>query len=297
MDWSLVQSFLAVAETGSLSAAARELGQSQPTIGRHVKTLEDQLQVELFQRHARGLTLATAGTELLPHARAVRDEIQKLGLAAAGRQEAMEGTVRLTASVFFAHHVLPPILADIRRQEPDIQIELVARDESDNLLFREADIALRMYRPTQLDIVTQHLGDIAMGLFATTEIAERAGKTPQSIFDAGFIGYDANPQIIEGMRQIGLNVRREDFDVRCDHQTVYWQLVRAGCGVGFCQRSIGLADPGVREVFMDAPLPSLPVWLAAPEAMRQVPRLRRVWDMLKNHLQVHLDIDPSSPSG
>lgn len=289
MDWSLVQSFLAVAETGSLSAAARALNQSQPTIGRHIKALEHALETELFQRHARGLVLSEAGLDLLPHAKAVRENMEKLRLTAAGRAGKIEGSVRLTASVFIANYVLPPILARIRAAEPGIRITLIAKDESDNLLFREADIALRMYRPTQHDIIAQHLGNVPLSLFGHPDLA--AGLPEQdmaAIFRAGLVGLDANPLMIDAMQQMGLDVRAEDFAMRCDHQTVYWELVRAGCGFGFCQRAVGLADADLVEIPLAVPIPPLPVWLAAPEALRQTPRIRRVWTLLRDEMLAYL---------
>ena len=155
-DWTLTRSFLAVAETGSLSAAARQLGLSQPTLGRHVADLEAQLGMPLFQRAPRGLIPTTAALNLLPHARAMRDAAARLHLAAAGQTETLAGTVRLTASRIVAHYILPAIIAELRQAEPGIEVELVATDATENLLFHEADIALRMYRPTQLDIVALH---------------------------------------------------------------------------------------------------------------------------------------------
>jgi DNA-binding transcriptional LysR family regulator len=290
MDWSLVQSFLAVAETGSLSAAARETDQSQPTVGRHIRALEAQLQVELFQRHSKGLRLTEAGADLMPDAKAMRAHLNRMALTAAGKGDRVEGTVRLTASVFIAHHVLPPILAELRHGEPGIQIELVASDDSDNLLFREADIALRMYRPTQLDIVAQSLGKIGLGLYARRDVAERLGPAQEvsNLFDAGFIGFDANPQMIESMRRMGLDVTPESFAVRTDHQTVYWQLVKAGCGLGFCQRQVAEADPEIVEIDIGYTIPPLELWLATPEALRNVPRIRRVWTLLHDALKAHI---------
>lgn len=153
-DWSLIQSFLAVADCGSLSAAARQLDRSQPTLGRHIQSLEASLNQQLFDRHPRGLRLSQAGTALLPMAREMQAQMYRLSLQAAGQSEELAGTVRITASVFASHYLLPPILADIRQAEPGIELELVPTDESENLLYRAADIALRMYRPSQLDVIT-----------------------------------------------------------------------------------------------------------------------------------------------
>lgn len=282
MDWALVQAFLAVAETGSLSGAARQLGTSQPTVGRQIKQIEAQLGAELFHRQPRGLALTDIGAELTAPARAMRDAVQRIALTAAGRQASLAGNVRITASVAASALLLPPIIAQIRRLEPQIAIDLVPSDTTRNLLYREADIAVRMYRPTQLALITQHIGDIALGVFAAkTYLAERGA--PQSAADLlthDFVGYDASNEIIEGFRAAGITVDRDFFKTRCDDNIAYWELVRAGCGIGFAQAGVGRGDPLVSEINLGFPLPVLPVWLTAHEAMRQTPRIRRVWDLL-----------------
>jgi DNA-binding transcriptional LysR family regulator len=282
MDWSLVQVFLAVADHGSLSEASRHLGISQPTAGRQIKLLETQLDVALFQRQARGLELTEAGLALLPHARGMQAAMSDFALTAAGRGDSLSGSVRITASVFTAHHILPPILAQLRKEEPEIQIDLMASDESDNLLYREADIAVRMYRSTQLDIITQHVGEIELGLFAAKTFLEAHGvpQTLEEAFARDVVGYDRSDLILRGLREAGVNATRDWFAVRCDHHAVYWELVRAGCGIGFAQSKIAERDSTVQQVLPDMPLPTLPLWLAAHETMRQTPRVRRVWDAL-----------------
>jgi len=287
LDWSLLQSFLAVAEEGSLSAAARRLGASQPTLGRQIRQVEQQLGVTLFTRKPRGLQLTDIGQALLPAAQTMRDAARQMALAAAGQEQQIKGTVRITASVFVSHHILPPIIAHIMRQEPDIAIELTPNDASENLLFREADIAIRMYHPTQLDVVARHLGDLPLGMFGSVDYLNRKGR-PKTLDDIlnghDLIGYDADEQILRGMRQMGLDARRDWFHIRCDNNVVYWELLRAGCGLGFSQTYVALDDPQVEQVLPDLPIPPLPVWLVAHQAMRQTPRIRRVWDMLADGL-------------
>lgn len=286
LDWSRVQAFLAVAETGSLSGAARALGLSQPTVGRHLRRLEAQLGQRLFDRRPRGMALTEAGEALMPPALEMRAAANGLELAAAGRDSALDGTVRLTASVFVAHHLLPPILAELTREAPQIAIELVASDSSDNLLFREADIAIRMYRPDQLDMVARHLGDIEMGLYGAMSYVRRHGL-PRS-FDAlrehRLVGYDRDDAILRGFRGSGWEVSRHDFAVRCDQNAVYWELVRAGCGLGFCQCGVAERDPEMRRVLPRLPVPSLPVWLTCHESLRRVPRIAHVWRHLASGL-------------
>jgi DNA-binding transcriptional LysR family regulator len=282
-DWSLIRAFLAVAETGSLSGAARSLSLSQPTLGRQIKQLEDQMGLRLFERQARGLELTDTGESLLEPARAMHAAFGQLRLRAAGRDHKMEGTVRITASEVMAHHVLPKIIAGMREAEPNIQIELVPSDASENLLFREADIAVRMYRSTQLDVITKQIGTVEMGIYAAKSYLAKHG-TPERIDDLlnhTIVGYDRDDRIIVGMRDLGWPATREFFDVRCDDQNTYWELVRAGCGVGFTQQSFASVDPLIARVLPEVELPTLPIWLAAPEVMRSTPRIKRVWDMLE----------------
>lgn len=283
LDWSLIRAFLAVAETGSLSGAARQLSQSQPTLGRQIKLLEEQLGVRLFERQTRGFALTPTGESLLEPACAMRDAFGQLSLRAAGRDAKMQGTVRITASEVMARHAMPKIIADIRRAEPDIQIELVPTDTSENLLFREADIAVRMYRSTQLDVITKQIAEAPLGVYAATAYLSEHGmpQSAEQLMAHDVVGYDRDDRIIQAMRALGWPATRDFFAVRCDDQNTYWELVRAGCGVGFTQRIVGDGDPLVTRLLPDLDLPPLPVWLAAPEQMRATPRIKRVWEMLE----------------
>ena len=281
-DWTLTRSFLAVADTGSLSAAARQLGLTQPTLGRHIAELESALGLTLFTRQARGLALTESGAALVPEARAMAAAAARMALIAAGREAAVEGTVRLTASRIVSHHILPAMLADLRLNAPGVQIELVPSDSTENLLFREADIALRMYRPTQLDVITRHIADLPTGIYAAKSFLDRCGP-PQSLDDLlalDFVGFDRSDLMLRMMRGLGLERRREDFPLRCDDQLVHWNLVRAGCGVGGAQRNFADLDPLVERLDGLIDLPDLPVWLTAAEALRQSPRIRLVFDHL-----------------
>lgn len=287
LDWTLLQSFAAVAESGSLSAAARRLGQSQPTLGRHIRALETALGVELFTRGPKGLIPTEAARGLIGPAEQMREAAARLRLAAEGQDAGLAGTVRVTASTVVSHFILPPMLAAIRAAHPEVQIELVPSDSSENLLFREADIALRMYRPVQLDLVAAHVVDLPVGLYATSAYLDRVGR-PKSETEAmalDFVGFDANDTILRVMREAGLEVTREFFGLRCDDQAAYWQLVRAGCGIGGMQVAVGDAEPGMERVLEGMTLPALPVWLAAPAALRHNPRIRLVWDRLAEGLR------------
>lgn len=291
LDWSLVQAFVAVAETGSLSAAGRRLGLTQPTIGRQIAAIETALGLELFQRRHRGMEPTEAALDLLPAARAMHAAANDLALAAAGQAKAEGGTVRITSSVFAGHHLLPSVLAGLRADHPEIQLELVPSDTTENLLFREADIAVRMYRPTQLDVVTRHIGSLEIGLYAAESYLARIGPVTQ-LEDFDLVGYDRNDAILRGFRAAGMDIRREDFPVRCDLQSTYWELVRAGCGVGFCQRGVAARTPGVVEIPLPVEIPPLEVWLTAPETLRLNPAVSIVWDALAAALAEEVDRRP-----
>ncbi len=281
-DWSLIRSFLAVADTGSLSAAARQTGISQPTLGRHIRALEARLGAPLFTRTAMGQDLTDAAHGLLPEARAMRDAAARLVLAAAARQPGLSGTVRLTASRVVAHYVLPPLLAVLRQEEPGIDIDLVASDTSENLLFHEADIALRMYRPTQPDLISRHLRDLSVGLYAAPAYLDRHRRpqTTEALLALDFVGLDRSDLIIRAMAGMGITRQRGDFPLRCDDQLVYWNLVRAGCGVGGMQCAIADRDTAVERIAPFLTLPPLPLWITTAVPLSHSPRLRRVW----NHL-------------
>ncbi|MEM9476490.1 MAG: LysR family transcriptional regulator [Pseudomonadota bacterium] len=295
LDWSLVQSFLAVAETGSLSGAATALGQSQPTLGRHIRALEATLKLELFERHRRGLRLTAAGQTIRPAAEQMREAVHLLSMTAESQSQQLNGTVRIASSVFAAHHVLPAVLEDLRIAEPGISLVVQPSDESENLTFRDADIAVRMYRPRQQDLVARHLGDVRMGIFASQSYAARhpLPKMTDDLLAHDLVGYDRSPLIIDAMRNLGIHVTPDDFAVRCDNQSAYWELVRAGAGIGFTQAHVGRADPLTIEIHpIDMELPTLPLWLTAHETVRHIPRVDRIWMLLANALSEFLkDID------
>lgn len=287
LDWTYIRSFLAVAETGSLTAAARKTGQSQPTLGRHIKVAEAVLGAQLFVRSTGGLRLTKVGLSLLEPARGMAEAAAHFATSAAGHDVGLSGTVRITASAVVSHYLLPAILADLHRMEPDIDIELVPSDASENLLFREADIAVRMYRPTQLDIVARKVSEQAFALYASKEQLMRQGN-PQSFEELAaldFVGFDRSDMIIRTMRALGFSVDRNFFGFRCDDQVTYWELVRKGCGVGAMQTIIGDSDTEVERLSFQPELPSLPVWLAAHSNLHKTPRVKRVWDHLADRLQ------------
>ena len=289
-DWNLLKSFLAVAETGSLSAAARRLGQSQPTLGRHVAELESQIGTALFHRTARGQELTDTGADLLADVERMREAADAIARRAAGAAETLAGTVRITASVVIGALVLPPIVAAIRADHPELEIEIVATDAVDNLLRRDADIAIRMVRPEQLDLVTSHLGDIPIVACAAKTYLARKGR-PQKLadlLDHDVLGLDRDDLILRGFAAMGHPVQRGFFKLRTDNHLVLWEAMKAGAGIGFAQAQLVAREPEVETFLPDLPLPPLPVWLTLHRDLRHAPRMRLVRDRLATALKAYI---------
>ncbi|MEM7268479.1 MAG: LysR family transcriptional regulator [Pseudomonadota bacterium] len=284
-DWNDLKALLAAADAGSLSAAAEAVGASQPTLGRRLDALEATLGLKLFDRGPRGLTLTAPGRDMLAHAREVQAAAARLSLAAAGRGEALEGTVRLTAPEVVSAYHLPEILGDLAEEEPNIEIELVASDQTENLLLREADIAIRMYRPQQANLIARKIGDFPLGLYASEKYIARNGEPSLKMADGHrLIGFDRNPLMAIVLAEHGFTPPPKMMQIRTDHQIVYWRLVLAGVGIGANQTIIGDRAPTLRRVLPEFRLDPLPMWLACHEELRTSALIRRVFDHLAERL-------------
>ncbi|MEP9399077.1 LysR family transcriptional regulator [Mesorhizobium sp. KR2-14] len=282
IDWNLIRSFVAVAETGSLSAAARQLAASQPTLGRHIAELEQALGVTLFRRGRQGYVLTEAGSLLFERGRAVHEEATAFSRLALGSVEAIEGTVRIAASEIVAAYVLPDMLARLGIEEPGIEVEIVASNQIENLLRRDADIALRMVEPTQNELLARKVADLPLCACAAKSYLARRG-TPKNAYDLvghDLVGYDRGDEIIKGFAALGVKLDRHAFRFRTDNQIVLWEAIRMGNGIGFAQESLVRADPLVEAILPDLQLPVLPMWLAMHRDVRSSLRIRRVADFL-----------------
>lgn len=282
LDWTLIQTFVAAARHGSLSAASKAEGITQPTASRHIAQLEEQLGYRLFDRSKAGISLTEYGQELLEQARIMAEAAARVEMIGDSQSQRLSGTVRITASRIVATFVLPEMLSHFRKAEPDIEIEVVASDETENLLHREADIAIRMFRPTQLDVISKKVAELELGVYAAKTYLERFGE-PQLIDELKnhtFIGYDRSTLILDGFRKNGIEIDREFFAFRSDDQVVCWAMVVAGFGIGFNQRIIGDHDTRLKRILRKVAIPSMPVWLTSHAAVKANRRIRRVYDYL-----------------
>ena len=285
-DWSLVRSFLAVLEKGSLLAASRDLQLSQPTIGRHVAELESQLGLVLFDRNGRGLLPTEAAYHLAESARIMQSGADQLARNVMGADLGASGTVRITASQPVSCYVLPPLLAQMRLSLPDVQVELAASNEVSNLLRREADIAVRMVQPQQASIIARRVGKVTLRACAHQDYLRRRGvpRQPNDLLAHDLIGGDRNDDTLKGFAAQGLVVGREQFAFRADDLIVVWQAVRAGLGVGFVSEYLIRSDPAVIPVLPKLKIEPLPVWLAVHKEIRTSKRIRAVYDFLADAL-------------
>lgn len=281
-DWTHWRSFAAVVEHGSLSGAARHLGMTQPTMGRHIEELERTLGVTLFDRTLQGLKPTETGLRLYEPIRAAQQSLAQATLMAEGTHEDLNGSIRITSSNVTCHYVLPPMLLGLRRDFPGIDIELVSSDSVENLLLREADIAIRMFRPTQLDLVTRKLGTIPIVATAPESYLARRGypTSPADLREHDLVGFDRSELFIQGARQLGFELSRTDFALRTDSQTVIWEMVRAGLGISFAQGGLVRETPGMVELFPGFGPPPLEVWLTTHRELFTSRRIRAIYDRL-----------------
>ena len=291
-DWTLVRSFLAVLDAGSLMGAARQLGAQQPTLSRHVAELEAQLGAPLFERTGRGVLPTAAALAIADAARQMAVGADTLARTLTRQRETTSGTVRITTSEVAANYLLPPVLAQLQLAEPGIQIELVGSNQISNLLRREADIAVRMVRPAQSSLVARKLADIPIVACAHASYLQRAGtpRAPADLLQHRLIGYDRDDTIERGFAGLGLPLPRQNFVLRTDNQLAYGRLVAAGAGVGFVAAYNVPHWPGVQALLPMLRIPPLPCWLAVHREIRGSALVRRVYDFLAKAIPDQLGV-------
>ncbi len=286
VNWNLLQTFAIVAETGSLAQAARVLNSSQPTMSRHINVLQEEAGVMLFERTANGLALTETGKMLTSHVNKMLSESANFIRNAKLHSENPSGTVSITASLTYSEYVLPEVLTDFRRSEPTIDINLIASDELTNLLEREADIALRFVRPTQLDVIAKKVGDIEIGMFASKDyfVDKTAPAMPQDLFDHDIICMEDYDSIIKGFRDIGMEIARDFFSFKCNSSSVNWRMIQCGYGIGFCHLQRGLSDSNLVQLFPEYTLPTFPMYLVSHKELKTNKLVQTVFNYLSKTL-------------
>ncbi|GAA6142023.1 LysR family transcriptional regulator [Hydrogenophaga sp. 5NK40-0174] len=286
MDWNHLRAFLETAQTGSLSAAARKLGLSQPTLSRQVACIEQDLGVTLFERVGKSMVLTDTGLDLLEHAKAMGIAANELGLAATGRSQMVEGTVSVSATDAVAAYLLPPLIRSLRESAPGISIDLVSSNTLSDLRRREADIAVRHVRPEEPDLIGRLLREATASFYASKAWVAMNGH-PRTAADAAqhdFIGSDRTGNYLAYMQQHGLPITEASFSCYADHSVANWALMQQGLGIAVMMDEMARATPDVVRVLDDVPAVKFPVWLVTHRELRTSRRIRLVFDWLAEGL-------------
>ena len=282
-DWNNARAFLVTAEEGSLSAAARALDMKQPTLGRQVAALEEEIGVDLFTRRGRGLELTPNGMKLVEHIRAMSDAANRFSLSATGKSDSIEGNICITTTEIVATFILPPMIKKLRQLEPGIEIEIISTNDETNLTRREADIAIRSFRPSQQELIVKKLGDVTGHLYAATTYLQQLGN-PSSIAElnnANFIDVEKSGRLLSLLNSQGFNLSPRNFPVVTKNHIVQWELVKQGIGICGTVEEIGDHEPLVERVVIPGfVLITAEVWLVTHKELRTNRRVRMVFDFL-----------------
>ena len=290
LDWNQMRALLATVEAGSLSAAARKLGLTQPTLGRQVAGLERALGVTLFERVGRGLVLTQAGRELIAPLQAMGDASKTVALVASRQSQSVEGLVRVTASDVYAQYLLPPILQNLRAVAPGIVVDVVASNEVEDLIRRKADIAIRHVPPQEADLIARRLPDTMARIYGAPELLNRIGRPIDQVAlsRAEFVGFsDSVDVVLAELRRHGLALSAANFPLLTNSGSVAWYWVRRGMVLGLMMEAVGRMTPEVEEAWPDFVGVPVPTWLATHRELRTARRIRVVFDVLAEGLVQH----------
>ncbi|KZL13565.1 LysR family transcriptional regulator [Pseudovibrio sp. Ad37] len=285
-DWNQARAFLVTAEEGSLSAAARALGLTQPTLGRQVSALEEALGVTLFERVGRSLSLTQAGFELLEHVKSMGEAANRISLAASGQSQEIDGTVCISASDTASAFLLTPILKQLREIAPGIHVEIIATNSVSDLQQREADIAIRHVRPEQPDLTARLVRETTAHFYASKTYLNRKGR-PQSANDMAnheFIAFDRPDKFLKYFTESGLPFTESNFKLTTASGLVGWQLVRNDLGIIVMIKEIAEMFPEIEQVLPSFEPFVVPFWLATHRKLHTSKRIRLVFDLLADTL-------------
>ena len=283
LSWDWIKSFVAVAEHGSVVTAAQHLQTNAATVSRQITALEKHLGIELFVRSRQGMQATLPALQFLVPAQAMHSAMHQLSLGAAGKDDAMQGLVRISAGVSLAHFVLPDLLSVLRSQQPHIQFEIIATDVQSNLLKREADIAIRLLQPQQAELIAKRVTHFGIGLYASHSYLARRGQPkldPEQLMQHDFVDVSPQNQLRHGFAKAGMPQLEQRIIVQCSDHACAWQMVKSGMGIGSALSVVAQRESLVAPVLADVHIEKLPVWLVTHRELRQQPRLRLVYDYL-----------------
>lgn len=276
IDWDQIKMFLQVAESGSLSKAAQQLALSQPTLSRQIQQLEQASGVQLFKRSTRGLDVTEQASELLESAQAMQMAAERFSRQISGMDDELRGDVRISVSEIIGVYYLPQAITDFQLQHPQVNFEVVISNQTSSLSKREADIALRMFRPQQPDLVCRRLPDLEIGFYAHRNYLPQAADTIglEQLANYRFIGYDSDLSMIKQAREMGYELSRDSFSLRCDSLIMQLALIQARAGFGITHVRLAQTMPELVRLFRQLPLPALEFWCVCHRDVQYSRRIR-----------------------
>ncbi|URN97396.1 LysR family transcriptional regulator [Leclercia adecarboxylata] len=293
IPWEWYRTFLAVLREGSLSGAARRLAITQPTAGRHIAALESALGQVLFTRSQTGLLATDTALALKVHAETMESTANTLERTATNfsiNSASVRGVVRVCASDVIGTEILPPLIARLRESNPQITIELVLSNRVQDLLHREADIAVRMTTPTQEQLIARRVGSIELGLHASASYIARHGspESTEDLLKHALIGFDQHTPFIRKALTQYPQLNRDCFSMRTDSDVAQLNLIRAGAGIGICQVPLASGYIPLQRLLPDFFSLYLDTWLVMHEDLRNSRCCKFVFDALVKGLEEYI---------
>lgn len=282
MNWQLYQCFYAVAVAGSLSKASAAMNLSQPTLSRNIAKLEQQMGVDLFARASTGVVLTQFGTRLLADVEQMASAAERLHRLEGLDDSKLSGTVRISVNEIVGVYLMPSALAAFQRHFPDIQIEMVISNSASNLNKRDADMAFRMFRPQQPNLIMRRLPDMALGLYAHKEYLTQYAPISDlaDLLHHRLIGFDQSSQFIDAANAMGWPLKTEHFCLRTDSLLTQVQLINQAAGIAVTHDGIAKLNNHWQAVLPQLPIPSMACYLVCHQDLQHNPRMRTLMDFL-----------------
>ena len=281
MDWSDIRVFLAIARTGTLGAAARLTGQTQPTMGRRLRALESAVGQTLFQRTTDGLILTDEGTAVLAYAERMEEDANAFERALLGKEQHLSGTLRVSSSDWFGIHVLTPVFATFLRGHPRLSIELVTDSRRLNLARREADLVFRITPFDEADVIQRKLMKMAYALYGPVDVVP-----PMAGDGAGYglVTMNSAFETLPDVNWVKAMLPKAHVVFGSNNRGAQARMCAEGGGLAVLPCPLGDNTAGIQRIDLGEAPPSREVWFGYHRDLRQLARLRALLDLVIDKL-------------
>lgn len=277
MEWSDIRIFLAIAREGTLAGAAQKLGQSQPTMGRRLRALEQAVGQTLFQRTGEGFVLTEEGEAVLAHAERIENEALGFQRRLDGRDGELEGLLRVSSSDWFGSHILTPVLAEFAQTHPQVVVELVTSQTRFSLPRREADLVFRIQPFDEPEVIARRLMTLPYGVYLKSDLpAPQPGDGRGATLITMNTRFAGMPDAVWLRRMLP----HADIVSRSNNRDVQARLCALGVGVAVLPRPLGDTLPGVTRIDLGEPPPSRDTWVGYHRDLKNLARLRALLDLV-----------------